>query len=410
MKKILKYFCLLLILYTVSLTVVYSIPNKYLHDNQSSSFRILDNEGNYRSLSKADWEASRLDNFTDKLMIEKTSKKEANPLKAAMSIDNYPRYWHGYQVFLRPFLLFAGYGTIRQLYSFIVMLLLGINLYLLAKKRDLFITLSFFISFYFIRYYTLLLSMQFSNSFIIMLLFNIFILTRSKNDLNKSSFLCSFFIVGSITNFMDLLTAPIITLGVPLITLLYFKIKQDSLSEKNMLQYLKEIFLSAFSWGMGYGLTWISKWVLASFVLRKNILADAFNSAVIRTNGSERYPLDRMKMFKSNIGLILNNFNILLIITALLLTTIFLIYKRKLINRRLVINTLTLLIVGAFPYVWYLVMSNHSQIHYYFTYRAQIVSVFAGLSSLSCLLSSVIDNRIIQDETRIPTHSKKRRS
>ena len=137
--------------------MVYSIPNKYLHDNQSSSFRILDNEGNYRSLSKADWEASRLDNFTDKLMIEKTSKKEANPLKTAMSIDNYPRYWHGYQVFLRPFLLFAGYGTIRQLYSFIVMLLLGINLYLLAKKRDLFITLSFFISFYFIRYYTCLL-------------------------------------------------------------------------------------------------------------------------------------------------------------------------------------------------------------------------------------------------------------
>ena len=84
-----------------------------------------------------------------------------------MSINNYSRYWHGYQIFLRPLLIFINYGSIRQLYGIVIMLLLGLNIVLMVKKRDSFFALSFFLSFYFVRFYSFFLSMQFSNVFML---------------------------------------------------------------------------------------------------------------------------------------------------------------------------------------------------------------------------------------------------
>jgi len=46
------------------------------------------------------------------------------------------------------------------------------------------------------------------------------------------------------------------------------------------------------------------------------------------------------------------------------------------------VRMLPLLAVAAFPYLWYLVLADHSQIHAWFTYRAQIISVFAVLGYL----------------------------
>ncbi len=344
----------------------------------------------YPSLSSSDWEATRLDNFTDKLMIEKSNKKTSNFLKAAFSIDNYPRYWHGYQLLLRPLLVFVSYGTVRQLYSFMTMLLLGLNLYLLAKKKDIFIALSFFMSFYFVRFYALSINMQFSNVFILMLICNIFLMTRSIKEIKNKSFLCTFFVIGSLTNFTDLLTAPLITLGVPLVTLLYFKMKINTLDKTNLVNRFKEVISLSFSWALGYGLTWVSKWILASVILKENIIMDAFDQAIFRTEGSEVYPLNRMSMFKNNVKLILNNFNITVSLTIFIIALIILIYNRNKLSRLLLKNSLCFLVIGVLPFIWYFVMANHSQIHYYFTYRTQIISVYAALSFFSYLISNIL--------------------
>ncbi|WP_367378090.1 hypothetical protein [Enterococcus gilvus] len=390
MKKIIKIFILLIIIYSVLLTAVFSIPNSYLHNNQESSYKLLNSEGMYPSLSSSDWEATRLDNFTDKLMIEKSDKKTSNFLKAAFSIDNYPRYWHGYQLLLRPLLVFVSYGTVRQLYSFMTMLLLGLNLYLLAKKKDIFIALSFFMSFYFVRFYALSINMQFSNVFILMLICNIFLMTRSIKEIKNKSFLCTFFVIGSLTNFTDLLTAPLITLGVPLVTLLYFKMKINTLDKTNLVNRFKEVISLSFSWALGYGLTWVSKWILASVILKENIIMDAFDQAIFRTEGSEVYPLNRMSMFKNNVKLILNNFNITVSLTIFIIALIILIYNRNKLSRLLLKNSLCFLVIGVLPFIWYFVMANHSQIHYYFTYRTQIISVYAALSFFSYLISNIL--------------------
>ncbi len=67
-----------------------------------------------------------------------------------------------------------------------------------------------------------------------------------------------FFVVGMVENFFDFLTYPIITLGIPLIVLLWLKIRDESADLKeNMIFTVK----SSVSWGLGYALTWIAKWV-----------------------------------------------------------------------------------------------------------------------------------------------------
>lgn len=399
-KKILKTFLLLMLAYLLLMTLSYSIPNNFLEDNQQASLQTLDSEGYYPSLSKSDLQGSRLDNFTDRLMIDKSQKGETKPLRAAMFINGYPRYWHGYQVLLRPLLVFMSYGGIRQLYGFIIMLLLGLNIFVLAKNRDFFLTLSFFMSFYFIRFFTLFLSMQFSNVFILMLIFNLFILTRKRSVLRNESFILTFFIVGSLTNFIDLLTTPLITLGIPLLTLLYSKMKLSADRETTAWHYFREVFLTSFFWGLGYGLTWGAKWVFSSIILKKNIILDAFNQAVFRTEGNQDYPLDRVFMFKKNIGLILNKFNFLFFIGIVCLVVVIVILKRKAVKTNFDGNIFYLLIVGLFPYIWYFGMSNHSQIHYYFTYRTQIVTVFALSSFLSFILSELLlDNKIKKKST-----------
>lgn len=398
LRRSFRFFLVMIIVYVSLLSFAYSFSNENIKTNQAESLSILENEGDYPSLSKPDLKGSQLDNFTDKLMIDRTKKNVENPLKAAMSINNYSRYWHGYQIFLRPLLIFINYGSIRQLYGIVIMLLLGLNIVLMVKKRDSFFALSFFLSFYFVRFYSFFLSMQFSNVFIVMLAFNLFILTRNDADLKTNNYYLAFFIVGSITNFIDLLTVPMITLGVPLITLLYSKIKLYHYREKSIIQFFKEILLTIFSWGMGYGFTWINKWLLASVILKENTIKVAIDQAIFRTEGSKAYPLDRIDMIKSNAGLILDKLNFLALVLAVLLVIFLVIYKKKVIKGRVNPQSIVLLFVSPFPYIWYLAMSNHSQIHYWFTYRLQIITVFSLFSFLAYISSQLFPIVKLKDD------------
>lgn len=113
LRRSFRFFLVMIIVYVSLLSFAYSFSNENIKTNQAESLSILENEGDYPSLSKPDLKGSQLDNFTDKLMIDRTKKNVENPLKAAMSINNYSRYWHGYQIFLRPLLIFINYGSIR---------------------------------------------------------------------------------------------------------------------------------------------------------------------------------------------------------------------------------------------------------------------------------------------------------
>lgn len=66
------------------MVIAFSIPNKYLEKNVQKSVNVINTEGLYHTLNKSD-KGSKLDNVTDRLMLNKTIKDESNPVRAAMS-------------------------------------------------------------------------------------------------------------------------------------------------------------------------------------------------------------------------------------------------------------------------------------------------------------------------------------
>ena len=65
-------------------------------------------------------------------------------------------------------------------------------------------------------------------------------------------------------------------------------------------------------------------------------------------------------------------------IVILVVALVLLIWK-KAKDMKTIMAYLPMLLVAAYPYIWYLVMSNHSQIHYWYTYRAQVLTMFGIL-------------------------------
>lgn len=393
MKKIIKLLGGLLIFYVFGMTLTYMIPSKSINENVADSMAALNKEKEYPSVNLFDEKATRLDNFTDKIMIDKARGTKESSIKQGMFVNGYPRYWHGYQIFLRPLLIVFNYSVIRQIYGLILVLLIGINFYLYLKKLDIFIAFSFLSSLYFIRTYIFFLSMQFSNVFFVMLIFNMFLLKNSEKDISNKQYFLYFLTIGSLTNFFDLLTVPLVTLGIPLITVFYLNLKKISLSSEISFNYLKSILLNSFSWGIGYGITWLSKWLLASLVLRKNILADAFRTIIFRTEGDKNVPLNRIYMYENNINTMFNKFYVVLIACTIILTIIILIKEREHTISRISLNSLYILLMVVYPYIWYTVLAGHSQVHYWFTYRLQIIAVFSLLSFLSYIISSLFNSK-----------------
>ncbi|MDB1724342.1 hypothetical protein PMV48_11230, partial [Enterococcus avium] len=141
-----------------------------------------------------------------------------------------------------------------------------------------------------------------------------------------------------------------------------------------------------------------NKWLLASVILKENTIKVAIDQAIFRTEGNKAYPLDRIDMIKSNAGLILDKLNFLALVLAVLLVIFLVIYKKKVIKGRVNPQSIVLLFVSPFPYIWYLAMSNHSQIHYWFTYRLQIITVFSLFSFLAYISSQLFPIVKLKDD------------
>lgn len=86
----------------------------------------------------------------------------------------------------------------------------------------------------------------------------IWLLSRYEKD-KPVNLMLYFFAVGMIENFFDFLTYPIITLGIPLIILLWLRVRDEQADFKGNFWFM---FQSSVSWGLGYALTWIAKWGL----------------------------------------------------------------------------------------------------------------------------------------------------
>ncbi|MDR3314787.1 MAG: hypothetical protein LBS96_10105 [Oscillospiraceae bacterium] len=383
-------FLSLAILFTGLMVAAYAIPDRWIAQNTANSIEMLESEGfnRYMHVGASD---VRMDHFTDRWMLELALRGEEPLLRGAM-VPSYTRYWHGYQVYLRPALVLGDYARLRQWNAVAQITLLCILAALLAKRLHTVFAALFGISLASVCWVVVPFSFQFSSVFLIMLVSTILLLSLYDKPWFRKRLPQFFFVVGAITVFIDFLTAPILTLGIPLVILLLLR-RRDG--QETTVGGFKAIFWQGLAWGSGYASLWAAKWVAASAVLRTNAVGEAVQQVLFRagveSTSPENYDLPEMNglgaraiaLFRS-VDLIVDKRALPVAVVCILAAGVYLLIRARKAGF-VVSQLLPFCAVAAIPFIWLAVLGNQTVIHYYFTYRNLQVSVFALLAAMGCL-------------------------
>ncbi len=290
----------------------------------------------------------------------------------------YARYWHGYLVLLRPLLLLFDYSGIR-IFLFLVTLITVIwMLYLIYKKINLNTSIIFAVALLSINIFIVSKSINEILVFLVSFASSIFLLIKKDKIKNIGIF---FFIVGSITSFIDLLTEPLVTLGIPLI--IYFLLEQKE--KINVKKELIDLVKLSIAWGLGYGITWAIKWVLVELIFKRPLISQAIEQALFRINGGHsgirKFTL--YEVVKANWNR-LSEFIIIVIFSIALINIITrfikIAVKKEKIDMKLNLKKcIPYAIILVFPIIWYAVIREHSYIHSFFAYRILVIAIMSLL-------------------------------
>ena len=347
-----------------------------------------------------------------------------------MATWSYARYWHGGIVFLRPMLSIITLGEVRKILFFCLMILFSIAIILLTRRTNWVIALGFAVSMTFGGFPLLAFCITYAGVFIIALVVMCSILHLNIRD--EESLVKLFLLSGSLTTFIGFggMSAPVITFMFPVLSILLPDLEMKSFRWD--WHYVRRLFLFGVVWSAGYLLTWGSKWVLSDIILGEGLIVnEAINNILSHTGNAHNMSLfDRLLAIVKNIytmcpfsmwsgggegkahtiyaiirslpdmegslltrfGIILNEVSHLLPASLLLgfvVTALFIIVYLIIIfylaidsKKRRIIGALGYFSLGFLflvPYFWYFVTASHAEMHYWFTFRNQISSLWLFL-------------------------------
>ena len=123
---------------------------------------------------------------------------------------------------------------------------------------------------------------------------------------------------------------------------------------------------------------WISKWTIATILTGENKFSDAIISIVGRSS-TEAYggSISRTAAIVSNMQMASEVITPLIVMVMIISLVIIAILQWRRQLKLFLPYVANILIIAAIPFVWYLVLSNHSYIHLYFTFRTLAITVAA---------------------------------
>lgn len=385
-----------LIGYTL-LVLVYCIPRDKINTNVRASVENFIIEDSLYMPSSA-----YVDNFTDALMLLTASHPQienawkdsvnafrfdqipGNPVESlicmfgntgsptdGIEVIPYARYWHGYLVFLKPLLVFFDHSEIRDIMALVQLMVFMLVIMLLVKMKKDDYTVPILLLFIFMNPIAVMMTMQYNTVLLITFLALIIVLKMNqvwKNNLYR--WLLFFLIIGGNTSFFDLLTFPLVTLGIPLtlwISLNY---------EENLKKNLFHVISCSFFWSMGYFGLWFGKWILASIITGTNVITNGFNMAKIWTSSLNMDgKVILWQVLQRQKKVLLDNVAVRIMILLIMIYFLAMIVKKLI---RLDINLLiTYCVIACYPICWDFIIKNHSYTHFWFTYRELVITAFA---------------------------------
>ena len=414
----------------ILVTAVYALPLGNIQQNVLQSAKTVESEGSYPFLY-SNWRSMRLDNFTDSIMLLMAAYPEDRGLiqdamlstytryadcdpaeglvkwstgeQAGIETHSYSRYWHGYLVWLKPLLEIMEYRQIRILNTVLQILLVLAVTGAMFRKGYKRLILPFLIMYLFLTPVALFQSFQFSWIFYVMAVSSLVLLLRFESMQKRRSFYLLFLVTGMATSYVDFLTYPLITLGVPLVIYLVLR------NRRTMWRGVADVVAMALVWGIGYVGMWAGKWLLCTLLTDSNVLLSVGENLTARMSFTYvEAALDYAEENFNVIDIIKRNieaYNQWLYMGPFLLSFFgyALFYGRERLcvhSRILVVNTtwlsaslIPLLLVALSPFAWFFVASNHTYIHYWYAHRTLAVSAFAALAVFARPLPGLCTNR-----------------
>lgn len=365
----------LVLLYTGLMLAVYIFPDEWVAGKVQGAVAVIDEEVNYWGCyGNYFWHSDFgiTDNISDRVIYTSLLRDGRSVVDAAMHTE-YARYWHGYAVLLRPLLAVLGISGMRYLN---MMLLMGLLLGCYARMRSLLgrrtaltfaagLLMGFLLIAPFCQHYMAVTSLA---------LLGCYVQLRWPKAVRAR--LPEFFLIlGSLVCFSDLLTFPVLALGYPLLCCQLLGVRED-VSARRL--WVQTIGLSA-AWMVGYALTWVGKGLVGTLLTGQNVLGDIFGQAMWRMTGvpedGKWYPMTPAGAVQINMETFFTRSNVLLLALLLVWQGV-----RALRMRTGAKGWLRALPVGAvalYPFVWYLAVQNHSNIHYWMTYKLLSVTAFS---------------------------------
>jgi len=295
---------------------------------------------------------------------------------------SYSRYWHGYTLPLRLLLCVMNVANIQMLLYF-AQLALFVFVILLMLRRGLGrLVPGFFLAYFLLMPFASSICLQYVPVTMLMLGACAAILLWDERIAGCIGMPAFFILLGVLTNYFDLLTFPLVSLGFPITLLLALRLNEKD----GFLRLFVLTALCGIGWALGYAGMWALKWVLVDMISEYSTIWGLLTQIFLRASddGGEI----------SRIGVVMRNLNVILAKPAYLLLiavtgVLTLVPAARAFVRREAgfdARALMLLVVAAVPVVWYLVMANHSYDHTYYTYRNVTMSVIAGFAFMACCL------------------------
>lgn len=387
---------------TVAMIAVYSFSSKSipLHVANSLSSYVIEGE-HYRYAPF--YISSQMDNYTDALMLSEAlfssqhtreiikdsmsnpyygHKNHARPLVQLIAFFNekdpsqifridYPRFWHGYLVFLKPLLTIFTLSDIRVLnmtLGLLLVCLLMIQLYSIGKYK---LSIPFLAGLLTLNPISCAMSMQYATLYLTVLLTCLILLKYKLYSSSKYWYF--FFLIGICTAFLNFLTFPLVSLGIPLILFVL-------LNNEELLPKIKKVISSSISWGVGFFGMWFGKWCVGSLITGNNIFLDAYEQTKLRMGNKlpwdEKFEVTFGRCLLRAFDVFYNNVTVLFFIVFILGVIAYLLLKIYKIGFKKSI-LLPLLLIGSYPFVWCFIIREHTLEHTWFTYRIFSVAVLA---------------------------------
>lgn len=399
------------VVFLCAITLAYTVPNGPIVSHARSAADLLEAEGLRPTLFG--FSGPILDNFTDAVMIDTAiANKHVGALTNALSSKrqggswgpiiglrdtakghmstrySYARYWHGYQVVLRPMLFLFDYGQIRYLNMLVLSVLAFLTCISVRRSLGWSGLVAFAAALMLGGFYVVPLSLQFSSVTYLMLLGVFAALELERRELLDVVFWEFFAVIGALTSFLDLLTAPLLTLGMPLAAILLVRARNREVPIRTA---ALTSFTGASWWGVGFASSWAAKWIIASALLRIDVTADALSSASDRTgltelghpiaqavllNVGRLFPLMPTDMRKGIPTLVF-----LAVVTLGVAVSLFKVMRDRSQRGGVGIGDTmkrraSALILAPLPFGWLIVLSQHSAIHFWYTYRILAIALF----------------------------------